>query len=112
MATVPISPIPNALPEEMIAQRFQELAEAWHRETDYLSSMSEADSHQAYQDIIRLGQDVIPLLLRDLEENHTHWFTALRILTGANPVPASMGGNIPKMVEAWLTWVKEHGYRW
>jgi hypothetical protein len=65
-----------------------------------------------YQEITSLGPEVVPLLLRDLEENHTHWFGALRSITGVNPVPASVGGNIPKMVEAWLSWAKDNGYRW
>ena len=59
-----------------------------------------------------LGPDVVPLLLRDMEANHSHWFAALRALTGANPVPKSVGGNIPKMVEAWLRWAKDNGYQW
>jgi hypothetical protein len=74
--------------------------------------MSEASRHWTYQEIIRLGPEVVPLLLRDLEEQHTHWFNALRTITGANPVPASAAGNVPKMVEAWLNWAKSKGYQW
>ena len=55
---------------------------------------------------------VVPLLLADLEDNHTHWFGALRAITGANPVPVSAAGNIPKMAEAWLRWANDKGYRW
>lgn len=74
--------------------------------------MSEADNHPAYQEIIRLGPEVIPLLLRDLEENHTHWFTALEAITGTNPVPPSASGKIPEMAEAWLCWARKNGYQW
>jgi hypothetical protein len=112
MATVPIKETPDTPPMEPVAEHFRRLASVWHRETDYLSSMTEADSHPAYQEIIRLGSSVVPLLLRDLEEHHAHWFGALRALTGANPVPASAGGNVPQMVAAWLRWAKDHGYRW
>lgn len=112
MASIPVQQTPAVEPTETVEERFRRLAAVWHRETDYLSSMSEASSHPAYQEIIRLGPEVIPLLLRDLEENHTHWFSALRALTGANPVPVSVGGNIPKMMEAWLRWAKDQGYRW
>lgn len=112
MAPIPIQQAPATQPAETVEARFRRLAESWHRETDYLSSMSESDSHPVYQEIIRLGPDVVPLLLHDLEANHTHWFGALRALTGANPVPASAAGNIPQMAEAWLHWAKGHGYRW
>jgi hypothetical protein len=112
MASIPLKPTTTPQLPETVAERFRQLATTWHRETDYLSSRAEASGHPAYQEIIGLGPEVIPLLLRDLEDNHTHWFAALRALTGTNPVPASVGGNIPKMVEAWLHWAKDHGYQW
>lgn len=112
MATVPTKPTPAPPPTETVEERFRRLAAVWHRETDYLSSMEESDRHPVYQEIIGLGPEVVPRLLRDLEENHTHWFGALGAITGANPVPASAGGNIPQMVEAWLRWAKDQGYRW
>ena len=108
MASVPVKPTPAETPE----QRFRRLADVWDRETMYLSSMSEAAKHPAYQEIIRLGPAVVPLLLRDLEARHAHWFIALDTITGANPIPASSAGNIPKMVEAWLRWARENGYQW
>jgi hypothetical protein len=112
MASHPVKQPSTSPPTETVEDRFQRLAAVWHRETDFLSSMAEASKHPAYQEIIRVGPEVVPLLLRDLEENHTHWFDALRAITGANPVPASAGGNIPSMAEAWLRWAKDHGYRW
>ena len=100
------------VPAETVEERFRRLAAAWHRDTDYLSSMEEADRHPAYQEIIRLGPEVVPLLLRDLADNHTHWFTALEAITGARPLSAAVAGNIPGMAEAWLRWAKDNGYRW
>jgi hypothetical protein len=100
------------LKEETLKNRFNELAAIWHRETAYLSSMTEASNHPAYLEIIRLGPDVIPLLLCDMEAHHTHWFAALRALTKAEPIRAEDAGNIPKMVSAWLAWAKENGYQW
>jgi hypothetical protein len=107
MTTTPVKPTSDA-PAETVEERFRRLAAAWHRDTDYLSSMEEADSHPAYQEIVRLGPEVVPLLLRDLAENHTHWFAALEAITGARPV----AGNVPRMTEAWLRWAKDNGCRW
>ncbi len=107
MATTPVKPT-----AETVEERFRRLAALWHRDTDYLSSMDEADGHPAYQEIIRLGPEVVPLLLRDLAENHTHWFTALEEITGARPTPASVAGDVPRMAEAWLRWAKDNGYQW
>src|SRR5438045_3086531 len=112
MAAVPDRQTPAAPPTESIEERFRRLAALWHTDTEYLSSMAASASHPAYQEIIRLGSAVVPLLLRDLEASHTHWFIALKAITGAQPVPQSAAGNIPRMVEAWLHWAKDQGYRW
>ncbi len=111
MATTPVRPT-SETPPETIEERFHRLAAAWHRDTDFLSSMDAAESHPAYQEIIRLGPAAVPLLLRDLAENHTHWFGALEAITGVRPAPASAAGDIPRMAEAWLRWAQDNGYRW
>lgn len=112
MATLPANQLPLTEPSETIEERFRRLAAVWARATDHVSSMTAASQHSAYQEIIRLGPTVVPLLLRDLEANETHWFIALRQITGAHPIPPGAAGNIPKMVEAWLRWAKDNGYRW
>lgn len=105
-----LAALPPSRPAESVEDRFHRLAAVWHRDTAYLSCMEEAERHPAYQEIIGLGAEVVPLLLRDLAENHTHWFAALEAITGARPVPASAAGNIPKMADAWLGWAKDNGY--
>jgi hypothetical protein len=97
-------------PVETVESRFRRLAAAWEKATAHHSSMKAASDHPAYQEIIQLGPDVVPIMLHDLEENERHWFIALRAITGANPIPASAAGNIPKMIQAWRTWAKENGY--
>ena len=111
MSTTPVKPTPES-PSETVTEQFRQLAAVWHGDTDYLSSMEAAENHPAYQEIVRLGRPVVPLLLRDLEENHTHWFAALQAITGARPVPPSLAGNIPGMAEAWLRWARDNGYQW
>jgi hypothetical protein len=69
-------------------------------------------AHPAFQEIVALGQTVIPLLLRELENRTGHWHRALRRITGADPVPPADRGNINKATEAWLRWGKEQGYQW
>ena len=111
MSAAPVKPTPPATVETM-AERFRRLSTVWHRDTDYLSSMEDAENHPAWQEIVRLGPEVVPLLLRDLEDNHTHWFAALEAITGARPVPVAVAGNIPRMAETWLRWATDKGYRW
>ncbi len=104
--------VPTAQQTESIEQKFQRLAAKWRTETGHFSSTSQMFNHPAYQEIIAMGQDVLPLLLRDLAKEPDHWFAALRAITGAQPVPPEDRGRIDRMAEAWLRWAKEHGYRW
>jgi hypothetical protein len=101
---IPVSPELEA--------RFHELANVWRTETHYLSSSTEMTAHPAYQQIIALGPAAIPLLLRELEREPDWWFTALRALTGANPVPPEACGKLMAMTDAWLAWARQNGIRW
>ena len=110
MHSVPAKPA-SGTPPETLEQRFRRLAASWQTAVAYHSSTMLRTNHPAYREIIALGPEVLPWLLRDLEDNHTHWFCALREITGADPIPAAAAGDVPRMVEAWLAWAKEHGYR-
>lgn len=112
MASIPVKQMPATQPLETIEERFRRLAAAWQKAVAHHSSSTVRNNHPAYREIISLGPEVVPLLLRDLEENHAHWFCALREITGANPVPESAAGKIPQMAEAWLRWARDNGYRW
>jgi hypothetical protein len=68
--------------------------------------------HPAYQAVVDLGPDVLPLLLQELERESDHWFRALHALTGANPVPKESRGRVRDMASSWRHWGREHGYRW
>jgi hypothetical protein len=112
MASIPTKPTPSPQPAEPIEQRFERLAARWRDETSHFSSSTRMAEHPAYQEIIALGPAVVPLLLRDLARQPDHWFTALKAITGANPVDPADRGRVEKMAEAWLRWGKVNGYRW
>lgn len=91
---------------------FNNLAEEWRTETRMLSLVTQKSMHPAYQKIIGMGQPVVPLILRDLEQKPDHWFWALRAITGDNPVKSEQRGRMKMMAQAWIEWGKEHGYEW
>ncbi len=109
---IPSTQTSRKLPLESLELQFRRLAAAWQVAVAYQSSSTMRSNHPAYREIISLGPEVVPLLLRDMEGNQTHWFCALREITGADPIPAEAAGNIPKMIEAWRNWSKENGYQW
>lgn len=64
----------------------------------------------AYQKIIALGPEAIPLVLRELRRKPDHWFWALDMLTNANPIRPAHFGNFHMMVEDWLSWGTTNGF--
>ncbi len=93
-------------------QRFLDLVGTWKRERGHHSSSAKLAEHPAYQQIIAMGRDVVPLLLRELAREPDHWFRALHTLTGADPVPPESRGKLREMADAWLHWAREQGYQW
>lgn len=93
-----------------LSDRFRQLAERWRRETAPLSSVSQMAIHPAYQAIIGMGWDVVPFILRDLQNAPDHWFWALRAITGEDPVQEDQRGNVQQMATAWIQWGRDHGY--
>ncbi len=90
--------------------RFEALAAQWRKDTAHLSSVAQLAMHPAYQRIIGLGERALPFLFQDLNREPSHWFWALRAITGANPVPESAKGNVAAMTAAWLDWGSSRGY--
>jgi hypothetical protein len=88
------------------------LAAIWRAETCYLSSTTALANHPAYQEVMALGSAVVPLVLRELEQRPAHWFTALHVLTGADPMDPADPGKVRKIAEAWLRWGRANGYQW
>jgi hypothetical protein len=100
----------SGLPE--LEKRFATLAAEWKAERGHSSSIVKLCAHPAYQQIIGMGHKAIPLLLRELEREPDHWFWALKVITGVNPVPRESRANIKEMAHHWVNWGREQGFRW
>lgn len=92
-----------------LRRRFYALAAQWKDETAFLSSTSEIVRHPAYQEIIQLGNDVVPYILADLKISPNHWFHALRTITSENPVEPTLQGRMQEMSDAWIDWGRQRG---
>src|SRR3990167_860853 len=87
--------------------KFQSLVDAWRLERGAKSSITEAAMCPAYQSILGMGPDAVPLLLKQLKsdgDKPDHWFWALKAISGADPVSANDRGNLKRMAAAWLEW--------
>ena len=110
MSAIPTKETQDTPSTETVEERFRSLEAVWLAEAGFSSSSTALRGHPAFQDIIALGEAVVPLMLLDLKERPRLWVWALPRITGADPVPESDRGNIAKMSEAWLRWGREHGY--
>jgi hypothetical protein len=99
-------------PVMLVADRFSALKEIWKDETKYSSSITAKNNHWAYQEIIGMGWPILPLLLREVSLCPDFWFSALRKITGANPVPPESRGKLDAMASAWLQWAQKNGISW
>jgi nitrate/nitrite-specific signal transduction histidine kinase len=100
---------PVALGQEM-EPRFSRLVAEWKKETRFHSSEVHKCMHRAYQEIIAMGIEAVPLIFREMRRDEDDWFWALRMITGQNPVRQEYLGQMHRMTEAWLAWGQEHGY--
>jgi hypothetical protein len=92
---------------------FQALVQRWHKERGASSSITQIAMCRSYQRIIGMGDKAIPLILRDLAQNADqpdHWFWALQMLTGIDPVADEDRGDMRAMAATWLEWGKLSGY--
>lgn len=112
MATAPAEKTQDKPTTETVEERFRRLEATWVAEAGHHSSTTKLINHPAFREIVRMGQAVVPFLLRDLEIKPRLWVWALPEITKADPVPASDRGNIAKMGEAWLRWARANGYEW
>lgn len=96
--------------EPALVRRFQDLVREWKTATPLTSSITEMATHPAYQQIIGMGKEAIPLILKELQQDPDHWFWALKAITREDPVPAADRGKLRPMTHAWLAWAKDHGY--
>lgn len=89
-------------------QIFDELADRWLEDTEFLSNLTRIHMHPAYQRIIGMGPVALPLIISRLHEANGHWFWALACISGEDPASGT-----ETMGEArinWLAWAREHGY--
>jgi hypothetical protein len=97
---------------DWVERKFLRLRDEWKAKRGHDSSTVNLVMHSAYQRIIGLGPDAVPLLLRELATNPDRWFWALRAITEEDPVPEADRGNSEAMTRAWLAWGRERGYKW
>jgi hypothetical protein len=101
---------PAQLAERLVtAERFHRLATEWKQQSGYLSDSRRMAMLRPYQEIIGMGLAVVPLILEELRAEPHHWYWALEAITGEDPVPADVDGDMGRVRDAWLEWGRKQG---
>jgi hypothetical protein len=86
---------------------FDELKQEWLHETRGESFPHRKAMHFAYQEIIGLGPDAVPLILRSLEGAANDWFWALIAITRVDVAEGVADTRLA--ADRWLEWGKTRG---
>lgn len=89
-------------------EQFKSLTREWKRETAIVGHLSKIVMHPAYQRIMAMGPEVIPLILKELEREAGHWFWALHNLVPPGEDPAEGTTTIRDARRSWLDWGKKN----
>lgn len=89
---------------------FRKWMQEWKNDRHATSCSIEIVMHPSYQRIISLGRTAIPWILSELQKDVDHWFWALRVISGVDPVPAKSRGKTQEMAQAWLQWGRTQGH--
>jgi hypothetical protein len=90
--------------------RFSVLHNEWKAAVENISDLDQICSHPAYQQIIGMGETILPAIFGELRTAPDYWFWALKAITGEDPVPEEHQGRMKLMVEDWLKWGAQFGY--
>ena len=93
-----------------IINRFEQLAAQAKIACITVSSPNIMNSNEAYQEIISMGKEVIPLIIKRLDIEPTLWLMALSKITGENPIPPENRGKINLIVQNWKDWAIKNRY--
>lgn len=99
--------------QNTLSLQFQQLSKQWNEATRYHSNIQSLRNNPVYQELIALGEPIVPLILGELDrESHVCWFAVLNAITGENPVPPEDAGFVEAMARDWLDWGRRRGYTW
>lgn len=91
-----------------IENKFNALADAW--KFDHLGRSVTDYKHFAHLQIIGIGPDAIPFLLRRIVNGESKWVYALKCIASEQVEPQEAYGDASKVLEAWVAWGRRNGY--
>lgn len=88
---------------------FNALVAAWREEAAYESMTHRVAMSPAYQAMVGMGREALPLIFEGLSEDPSpHWLWALRAITRQDPAAGTT--TVADAAAAWLEWGRASGY--
>ena len=89
-----------------LEREFNQRAERWETESAIYSSPGAKLLHKDYMAIIKMGEPVVPMILKRMQTSHSDWLWALEHIV-ENENPASGMEDFDCAAQAWLEWGKK-----
>lgn len=90
-----------------LGHKFERLAVWWESGTMHFSSSRMMKEHPAFQQLVDLGPDIIPLAMERLKRDlGVFWFLVLLELVD-NPPDTAVEGDMAEMRKRWVEWEKK-----
>ena len=77
---------PKTQKTQELESAFNELADKLERQAGYFSFTGQMANHLAHHQIVGMGEEAIPLILRRIEKQGGLWYRALESITGVAPI--------------------------
>lgn len=90
-----------------VIDRFRRLYSVWLDDTAHMSSVREMMAQESFEQMVAMGPDVLPLVLRELKAKPTFLFLVAQRITGHNPVTPDCVGDVQKIVTCWVNWLQQ-----
>lgn len=91
-----------------LEEEFNTLVDQWRRETSFHSSLGEIFTNDAYQRIMAMGKEALPLILSELSRKSGHWYYALEKIVGRDVAVGAK--SFADARSAWLKWGQKNNY--
>lgn len=90
-----------------LIDRFRRLYSQWLDDIAHMSSVREMMTGEGFEQMVAMGPDVLPLVLRELQAKPTFLFLVAQRITGHNPVTPDCVGDVQKIVACWVNWLQQ-----
>jgi hypothetical protein len=90
-------------------QRFYSLLNIWRSDTAFFSDPDLIVAHPAFQALVELAGDIVPLAIEDLRARPSNLVWVLDDAIGEVEYPRDIIGDLVAMSNAWIDWAERNG---